>query len=65
MKKLRQFISAISEQALYYVAVIVSMIAWGYFESGYIALAVFIGGSVLAWVVSSKIEGEDDSRNLR
>jgi hypothetical protein len=65
MKKLRQFISAISEQALYYLALIVAMLAWGYFKSGYIALAVFIGGSVLAWVESSKIEGKDDLKDLK
>lgn len=60
MKKLRQFISAISEQALYYVALIVSVLAWGYFKSGYIALSVFLVGCVLAWVISSRIEGEGD-----
>ena len=48
MKKLRQFISSISEQALYSVALIVAMLAGGYLKSGYIALGVFIGGSVLA-----------------
>jgi hypothetical protein len=60
MFKLRQFIAAISEQALYYVALIAGIFSWGYFNSIYAAAVVFIIGIALAWFISSKIEGREN-----
>lgn len=55
IKKLRKFTSVILEQVFYYLVLLVALFTWSYFESGYVALAVFIVGSVLAWFISSRI----------
>ncbi len=61
IRKLRQFLSAISEQILYYAVLIISLMVWSYFESGYVAIVVFIIGVLLAWLILSKISGNRDS----
>ncbi|WP_409524448.1 hypothetical protein [Nitrincola sp. MINF-07-Sa-05] len=65
MDKLRKFIASISEQILYYLALFLSFLVWAYSNSIYLSILTFAVLLLLAWYLSSKIEGENknDKKN--
>jgi membrane protein implicated in regulation of membrane protease activity len=58
MSSLRQFLASISEQIFYYLALLLGFLVWAYSGSLYLTISVFIILVLLAWYLSSKIEGK-------
>ncbi len=63
MGALRQFMASIFEQIFYYIALLLSFFVWLYSSSFYLTIAAFIVLVLLAWYLSSKIEGKPKSDN--